>query len=385
MRERADIDSADPIDSRLGSVAAAPRGPWVWHRHALGLAASPVPSFAALLVGLMLGPQALGVLTPGVLLAVAPATVTATVALGVLIGLDLARDRNARPGLARLAAGAAVEGGVTLLAVTAALAAVAFVPAWRWLGASYMPVLLGVAAASSAMRMRGSDDEHTLGRLGDLDDLLPVVTGALLLAWVGGRSTAHSAALFGLTLALSAAIAAAAALLVTGSDNEGERRVYAAGAVLLLAGLAASLAASTVFVGALAAWVWNQSSESARTSLARDVRYLQHPIVVLVLVIAGAEAVTSGPVIAAAGVFAVVRVVGKSAGGALAARLVPGAGRWLGLRLIAPGAAGLAGVLMVVHGTSLASVSDPLLGIAVWGAVLSDLLAALVLPPESTT
>ena len=40
---------------------------------------------------------------------------------------------------------------------------------------------------------------------------------------------------------------------------------------------------------------------------------------------------------------------------------------------------------MVVHGTSLASVSDPLLGIAVWGAVLSDLLAALVLPPESTT
>lgn len=379
MSDLVAVDGADPIDSRLGGATGRPRGRWVWHRHALGLAASPVPSFVALLAGVALGPDGLNVLTSRVLLAVEPLVAAATVALGMLIGLDA--EVRGRTG-ARHLAGASVAGGVTLLAVAAAVSLVAGVTGWEWAALPYMPLVLGVAAACSSMRSRGDDDPSVSTRVGNLDDLLPLVVGAGMLAYAAGQSLVGGLLVLVLTSVLALAVAFAGSLLVSGSASEGERRVYAAASVLLAAGLAASLSASTLFVGALVAYAWNWSSEAARESLAQDVRYLQHPIVVLMLVIAGAEASTSTPVLVLATLYAVARLAGKVAGGRIAASIVPGLDRWVGLRFVAPGAAGLASVLMVVHVTRIATVSEPLLGIAVWGAVLSDLLALVVAPTE---
>ncbi|MFN7918043.1 MAG: hypothetical protein U0Q55_22030 [Vicinamibacterales bacterium] len=373
-------DGTDPIDSRLAGTGV-PRGRWVWHRHALGLAASPVPSFVALLAGVALGPDGLGVLTPRVLQAVEPVVAAMTVAMGMLIGLEV--DLR-RPGAPRLLAGASVQSGITFVVVGAAVSLAARMAGWEWAAAWYVPLLLGVAAASSATRPRGDDDVSLAARLGDLDDLLPMVIGAVILASAAGRSVAGGLFVLGLTTALAVAIAVAGSLLVSGSSSEGESRVYAAASVLLASGLAASLSASTLFVGAVVAYTWNQTSERARDSLAQDVRYLQHPIVVLVLVLAGAEASTSTPVLVLALLVALVRVACKLAGGRLASTLfVPGLDRWFGLRLAAPGAAGLAAVLMVVHVTHIATVSEPILGIAVWGAILSDILALLLTPAEA--
>ncbi len=146
-----ELDGADPIDSRLGG-SEVQGARWTSHRPALGLAASPVPTWAALLTGLALGSQGLGILTVDVLRAVAPVTAAATVVLGVLIGLGATAAR--RPGATRLFSAAAVEAGVTLCIVTAAFTLVRRLPDWTWASAPYLPVLLGIAAASSAIRTR---------------------------------------------------------------------------------------------------------------------------------------------------------------------------------------------------------------------------------------
>ncbi len=370
-----EVVGTDPIDSRLGGGDADQRANWAWHRPALGLAASPVPAFAALLVGVALGAQGLGVLTSGVLDAVAPVTVAATVVLGVLIGLDADVPR-------RLGGAAAIEAGLTLLAVAAGFTIVGRIPGWEWAAAPYGPLLLGICAASSATRARTGADGAAFNRLGDLDDLLPIAAGAVLLAHAAGQSGGRSLVLLAVTIALTGALAVASWLLLSRPMGEGEHRVYATGSVLLLTGLAASLAASTLFVGAFAAVAWRFSPVAGREPLAHDLRFLQHPIVVFLLVVAGAEARTSTPVLVLAAMFALVRLAGKLAGGALAAQLVPDVDRRLGFHLLAPGVAGIAAVLMALHGTVLASGLEALLGIVVWGTIVADLLALLVAPRQ---
>jgi hypothetical protein len=378
VRDLLDVDGPDPIDSALGSGARVQRGGWAWHRPALGLGASPVPMFAVLLTGVMLGHQGLGILTPAVLHAVEPVTAAATVALGVLIGLDT--DVLRRPGTSRLLAGATIESGITLLVVAAAFVLITRLPGWEWAAGSHVALLFGVVAASSAIRTHAGGDDSVLARLGDLDDLLPIAAGAVLLAGAAVDSLSNSLVLLGAAVVLIVTLAVAGSLLVSGSSTDGEQRVYATATVLLLTGLAASLSASTLFAGTLAAAAWSLSKAAGREALARDIRYLQHPIVVLVLVVAGAQASTSMPVIVLGVLFALVRLAGKVAGGALAAPLVPALDRRMGLRLVAPGAAGVAAALMVVHATGITTAVEPLLGVAVWGAILSDFLALLVAP-----
>ena len=374
-----EVDGADPIDSRLGGSEAQGSG-WAWHHPALGLAATPVPTFAVLLAGLALGSQGLGVLTPAVLRAVAPVIAVATVVLGLLIGLGA--TTVPRSGAMGLGAAAVIEAGVTVGIVTAVFIGVGHLPEWEWAGGAYLPILIGIAAIASAARTRAGRQASMPARVGDLDDLLTILAGAVLLAYAERASISSGLVTFGLTTVLTCMLALAAWLLLSGASGDGEHRVYATGSILLLTGLAASFSASTLFAGALAAVVWSLSASHGREPLARDLRYLQHPVVVLVLVIAGAGASTSLPIVALAGVLALVRLGAKAIGGALAAPLVPGSDRRLGLTLVAPGVAGIASVLMAGQTMGLGSGLDNLLGIVVWGAIVSDLLARLASPDE---
>lgn len=376
VRSVLDLDGIDPIDSRLASVGADAAGPrWPSRRLALGLASSPMPAFALLLAGAAAGPHGLNLLTPGVLRALDPATMTATVALGVLIGLDV--DLFRRPGAPRMLAAASLEAGLTMVLVWAVFTAVSGQPIWSWPGVALLPLLLGICAAPSGTPApHGGDSPAT--RLGDLDDVLPALAGALLLTFIAGSSIGDRLALFATAAGLTVAFAVAGALLVGETAAEGEQRVYAMGVLLLFTGVAAYLSASPLFVGMVGGATWNAVQTAGRDRLARDFRYMQHPIVVLLVIMAGAMAPATLAVAAFGGVFALVRLFGKAVGGAAAASMAPSVTRRFGLTLIAPGAASIAFAATVTHAAGFGTAAEPLLGIVVWGAVLSDVLALLV-------
>jgi hypothetical protein len=240
------------------------------------------------------------------------------------------------------------------------------------------------SAAASATTASSGQIASVATRLGDLDDVLPVVVGAILLAMAAGESRLDATALVATTVGLAAVIALAGSLLATDTASEGEQRVYAIGVLLLLTGVAAYLSASALFVGAIAGAAWNALQPVGRERLARDFRYLQHPIVVLLLIVAGAQARTSMVLIAFGGLFALGRLAAKMVGGLVAASIVGGGGR-LGLSLLASGVGGVAFALNAFHATGTTGSGDALLGIVVWGAILSDLLALLVSPHEAAT
>ncbi|MGE0450723.1 MAG: hypothetical protein AB7Q29_14215 [Vicinamibacterales bacterium] len=375
-----DVGGLDPIDSRLGGASGVTRGRWMSRRLALGLASAPMPASALLLVGAAVGPLGLGLLTPPVLAALQPATTAALVALGVLIGLDIELVRRSR--VPRPVAGASLESGLTLLGVSLVFVALATRPWWSWPGLALLPWMLGVAAGGSATPTTG-DSPTVAGRLGDLDDLLPIVAGGVLLAVAAGESAVDAVALFATAVLLAAVIAFAGSLLVAETASEDEQRVYAMGTLLLLTGVAAYLSASALLVGMLAGATWNASTGGGRDRLARDFQYLQHPVVVLLLVVAGARASITVEMAALGGVFALVRVGGKVAGGALAAGVVPGLDSRVGLGLLASGAGGAAFALSAFTALDGGTAAEALVSIVVVGAVLSDLLALLVSPQEA--
>ena len=84
-------------------------------------------------------------------------------------------------------------------------------------------------------------------------------------------------------------IAVAAWLLVAQTSSDSEQRVFAIGALLLLGGTAAHLSLSALFVGFLAGVFWKATGRPALETLARDMRYLQHPLTVLLLIVAGSR------------------------------------------------------------------------------------------------
>lgn len=374
-----DIEGADPLDSSLDAVGPAVRQPdgadWPAWRLALGLAPSPWPSMALLLTGAALGPSGLALLTPRVLEALAPAVAVALVALGALVGLDV--DVRRRRGVTRLVGAAGGETLVTLLIVSAAAWIVSRLTPGAWPDLPMAPLLLGVCAAASATRVRRAETSVE-PRVGDLDDLLPIMAAGGLLVAAGGNSVQAIAIGLGLVVLLSVAVALAGALLVEGGPDEGEQRVYALGALLLLTGVATYLSASALFVGATTGAVWNSRPSAVRERLARDVRYLQHPVVVVLLVVAGALAPITWPTFAAAGVFALARVLGKVIGGAAVARLVPGVRPDVGLELLGVGVVGVGCALDFAGSGRATGAGAALLGIVAWGAVASDLLAMLV-------
>jgi hypothetical protein len=84
-------------------------------------------------------------------------------------------------------------------------------------------------------------------------------------------------------------VAFAGWLLVAQTDSEGEQQVFVVGSLLLLGGTAAYLSASALFAGLLAGLVWSSAGGLAKTRIVRKLDYFQHPLVVLLLVAAGAS------------------------------------------------------------------------------------------------
>jgi hypothetical protein len=155
--------------------------------------------------------------------------------------------------------------------------------------------------------------------------------------------------------------------------------VFVLGTLSLLGGAAAYLHGSPLLAGLAAGWFWAVAPGDTDRIAAADLQKLQHPLVVLLLITAGA-AVT--PSLAGVWLFApyvVFRLTGKLIGGWAASRVAPGlAPAGLGAYLIPPGVIGIAFALNLAQVDPAASA--PLVFAVAIGAIASELLALLLTP-----
>jgi hypothetical protein len=331
---------------------------------------------------MMLGPHGLGVLSPTALSYLDPAIAVALTALGMFIGLGL----SLRGGRERwLLAAGGVEALVTMIVVASGLYAVRAY-AWPELPGSAWLVVVALAICASASSTTGTPEQGTMGtlaaRIGDLDDVLPVVLGGVALALLREGSPGPAASLLGQSIALTLVVAVAGRLLVSAVASDSEQRVFALGALLLIAGLAEFLALSALLAGFVAGFFWSVAAPRVRERIARDVRHVQHPLVVLLLLIAGARAEASPTIATLSVAYLLFRVLGKVIAGWFTAPVVrlPRSSN-LGVYLLSPGVIGLAFALNALRvwpdagGTSVLSA-------VVFGSIASELLSLFIHPRE---
>ena len=169
-------------------------------------------------------------------------------------------------------------------------------------------------------------------------------------------------------------VAGAGWLLLNDTTSETEQRVFAVAALLLVGGVADYLSLSALLSGVLAGAFWQVTGGAARDAIERDIGYMQHPLVVILLLVAGAQVVFSVDAAAIAVAYVLFRTAGKLLGGWLATTVarvsVPGTG----LFLISPGIFGVAFAMNAVR--AFGSDISPLVTIVVIGTVGSQLVSA---------
>jgi hypothetical protein len=383
LTTRLDRDE-DPIDVQLHQLGAAPARvrPLPWHgRLGVSWSSGTAPVLLLLLVGMALGPGALALLTPGVLSAIDPAVPVALAVLGAHAGLTLPWPRM--PHDRRLFDAASIESVITGLVVgTGVLFLLAPGPAAAPFYAWMVALAAAVCASTSASRADGDAVLTPARQLEHYDVVLPILAGGAVLAWIREGDLVHAAGLFLHAVALALVVAAAAWLLLTRTASDTEQRIFGVSAMLLVGGLADYLSLSALTSGLVAGLFWQRAGGPAAESLRRDLGYLQHPLVVLLLVTAGARTGSLGDASAVAAAYLLLRAVGKLLGAWMALRAtraaLPDA---LGLLLLSPGVFGVAFALNAVR--SAGPQAEPLLGIIVLGTLASQLLAAMRRPHEA--
>ena len=339
-------DLPDADEPGQDEPGPAPR-PKDW-RHFLSWSGQSAPVAVLLLAGVGLGPRGINLLSP-VMPLLDPAVPVALAALGVLAGLGLG-DRRA--GEWRLIGAAGLHSLVTMLAVSGGLAALAMTVSPVEPRAFWTVLLVtGICAATSLTLPSGDPLEPRLPatRIRELGVLLPIIAGGLALAWIRTGTGPGAAMLIALSSGVTVMLAAAAWLLLTQASSETEERVFTVSALLLVGGVADALALSALFGGLVAGVFWRTAGRQPRESIRRDVLFVQHPLLVLVLLLAGARAELSPAAWMLGAGYLVARVIALLAGGALVRRVAGAhAPVDLGLHLLSPGVFGVAFALNAV-------------------------------------
>jgi hypothetical protein len=216
----------------------------------------------------------------------------------------------------------------------------------------------------------------------DLDGLLPVAIGAVVLAFIHSFSVLASLGLIIQATILALLISTTAWLLLSDSSPSTEQRVFSIAALLLIGGIADHLSLSALAGGLVAGLFWGSVGGVARDCIERDVRYLRHPLVVLMLLAAGAKTTFSGWILMFAAAYLLLRLAGKLLGARLA-RSAPGVPipDSVGPALLPPGVFGIAFALDAT--SMMESVATVILAAVVLGSIGSQLLAALWRPAET--
>ena len=352
-------------------------------RAALGLRPLTAPVIIFLPLGIVLGPVGVNWLSAGALGHLDVVISIGLATLGVFIGIAVGTERGST---ARLLTASSVEAALTILVVGGAT--YALLHAWNM--PSTVPYVLvalslGLCASASAAPWVGdaNDGGKVAALVAELDDVLPIFVGGAALALIGsGESTAWNAV--ALSVGLGLGIAVTGWLLFERTEGA-ERDVFVLGTLALLGGAAAYLETSPLLAGLSAGWLWVRTPGQTEQVVATHLRKVQHPLVVMILIIAGASV---QPTLAGIWLFApyvVFRTAGKLVGGWVASRLAPGVTPSdLGAYLIPPGVIGIAfalNILQVAPGPAV-----PIVFAVSIGAVVSELVALLVTPgaPDPT-
>jgi len=348
----------------------------------LGPAVAPVAFFVPL--GALLGPRVLGVLTVDVIAHLDVAVTVALATLGVFVGVALGRQTTfVRPVLAC----ASIESVTTLAVVTVAGLILASV--WQ-LPLDVSPLaaalMLGVCGSVSSVAPQGPslDAAHqAAAHVADLDDVAPILVGAAVVVAFRASTVGSMLGLVAITVVAGVVIAIAGWLLFEVADRAAERGVYVIGVLVMLGGSAAYLAVSPLLTGLVAGLFWAVVPGRADKIVDADLRKVQHPLIVLLLLVAGALLDITPLAIWLLAPFVLFRPLGKMVGGWLALRLggslLPAD---LGTTLIWPGVVGVAFAL------NFRQVAPPLVGEAVLtavalGSIASELVALFVAPPRT--
>jgi hypothetical protein len=386
----ANAADADAV-ARATAAAEARRAREHWSRRltrrlrrhaAFGLAPALAPALVFVPLGLLLGPSGINLLPPQALQHLDPVISVGVAALGVFVGLALGR----RPHWdTRLFAAASMEAIVTVLVVLAAI--LTLLRAWQMpmtVSTIAIALALGVAASASSATSGGQPGSaHALAsRIADLDDVIPILIGALAIALITHDGFWIALGLTALTVMLGLAVGVIGWLLIERAHSDAERGVFVMGSLALAGGASAYLTLSPLLAGLAAGMFWNWSPGRADAIVRKDLQKFQHPLVVLMLLAAGASLQFSLAALWLFAPFVVFRLAGKLAGGWIASRFTPSlAPGDLGAYLITPGLLGIAFAL------NLHQHLPPADGIAVLTAVVigtlaSEGVALLVTPAE---
>jgi hypothetical protein len=341
-----------------------------------GVHATVAPSLMFIAVGAILGPSSLDLLSASVLARLDTVVSVALAILGVFVGLGLT---SVPPGSAR----EALLGAVTVSAVTIAIVSggLGFLLT-RWgvelsLGVFTFASLIAICATASAAVHLGTDPAgRRAAYLADMDDVPLVLLGAVAIALLGGGGPSVIALRLAMTIVAGAAVGLAGWLLFDRARGAAERGVFVTGAVLLLAGIGAYLGTSPLLTGGIAALVWVRAPGAADRITAADLRVLQHPLVSLLLIVAGALIQWNRTVLWIGAALVLLRLTGKLVASFAVApmlRIPPGLAA---TALLPPGVVGISLALNVrqVHGAD----AGALVAVVTAAAAVSELVAAFL-------
>jgi len=350
---------------------------------ALGLSPAVVPVSAWLALGFVLGPALLGVLSTEVLAHLDAAVSVALGTLGVFAGLALVpRARGAAP----LLGAALVESGAAV--------AIVFAAAWFLLIAQSVPLTspipliaislaaaAGASGASALVEGQQGEGDHAV-HVADLDDVLPIVLAAAGAGFASPGAGPNWIVAIGEPIAIGLASGGIGLLLFERTASEAERAVYVLGVLALIGGACAYAGVSPLLAGLCAGVFWRNMPGRADAVIGGDLRKFQHPLVVLLVVVAGAQTMVGPLPLFLFAIFVVFRLSGKVIGGAAAARLVPTlAGEVLGAYLVSPGVMGIA-IALNLQQIAPADGRAVVSAVAA-GAVVFELVSAFVSPAEA--
>jgi hypothetical protein len=381
---RRELGGQDPLERQLG--VPRPPSPLSWllsllrTRSALGLAPSLTPAVVFLPLGAVLGPHALNWISPRLLERLDPVITIALVVLGVFVGIALGREIKSA---VRLLVAASLESFVTIASVAAATAYFARrtgIPLHAPLAA--VVLALGLSASASSATTADPDLEPAADagtRVADLDDVLPIVIVAIVLGWLPSswpfsRWLVPLAPVFvGLVTGLIGW------LLFERAESTPERAVFVIGTLGLAGGAAVSLHISPLVVGFVAGSLWTVAPGRADRLVQDDLRKVQHPLVVMLLLAGGALSAPTATAFWLLAPYLLFRLAGKVAGAWLSAPILEINPADLAAYLIPPGVLGVAFALnfrQILPGQA----GDAVLATVSMGTAAFELAALFVMP-----
>lgn len=380
---RRELGGPDPLDRRLGFPQPSPFAgllALLRTRSALGLAPSLTPAVVFLPLGALLGPQALGLLPLRVLGYLDVAVTIALAVLGVLVGVALGREIRSAVVLFLAASLESLITTAVVAGATAYFVNATGVPfgAPLWAGA----VAFGLCASASSATSADPDSEPAAAvatRVADLDDVLPIVLAIAAFGLLPAVSARDVWLFMSAAVGAGLAVGAIGWLLFERAETGAERALFVVGALALAGGAAAYLRVSPLVVGLVAGLCWTVLPGRADRLVQQDLSKVQHPLVVLLLLAAGALWVPSLAAVWLVAPYLLFRLAGKVAGAWASARMVDVRTEDLAAYLMPPG------VLAIAFALNFRQMLPPpagevLLSAVAIGTAVFELLAVVVVP-----